>query len=339
MQNSIPLETILAYYHIQPFLKQEDWIELGKRLEVDEKEAEERIRGKILEDNFFLIARCYQNVESIILFNEVLSKITGTASADGLIVFKSGEKFLVEVKSTKKPEWKISRNQLEKQTLLADRIQARLVYAVFVEGYWGVYSPDFLVSNDYKIKHMQDLKSSLFDSMFDSKLVKIPRGLQIIKQFSTSSDAISPPGIHSKEYGHVIRYLVRYGNLLHQLDDTLAARAFTAIEVALSGNTRILKVSDTQTDIVSQCLADCFINDCRLSIEHILITINHRNEQRFNASSFLTHVVSAPQAGNIDFSIGVQNGLALIGHLITCGFPFEIIKASESNYLDTSPLT
>jgi hypothetical protein len=334
MHTSAPLETILAYYNIKPFLKHEDWVELGKKLQVDKKEVEARISGKILEDSFFLIARCSHEVEALISFSEVLSKITDTPSPDGLIVFKNGEKILVEVKSTKDDEWKISRNRVENQKLLADKMQIKLVYAVYVGNFWGVYTPEFLASNNYKVRHLRDIKSSIFDPLFDPLLIKIPKGLTIMKQFSHERDAVSPVEAYSKEYGHVTRYWIRYGNLVRELTTSDSARAFTAIELAISETLRIHKLSNTNTVMISECLMDCYLNDCRLSIDHIQITVSSKNEERYNVSSFLTYAVSAlQQAQSIDFAKGVDNGIELIRHLIGLGFPFEISRALETDYL------
>ena len=108
------LEKILAYYSIKPFIKDEDWVELGKKFEITEADHK-RIVGKALEDYFFVIVQCYSNVESTIVFNEALSKLTDTPSPDGLILFENGEKLLVEVKSTTESTWSYSKNWLQKQ--------------------------------------------------------------------------------------------------------------------------------------------------------------------------------------------------------------------------------
>src|SRR5690242_19164027 len=178
MANPISLEKILAYYNTKPFLKDEDWVELGKKFYITEADLK-RVVGKTLEDYFFVMVQCYSNVESTVVFNEALSKLTDTPSPDGLILFKNHEKLLVEVKSTTESSWSYSKNRLQKQKGFAEKMGIDLRFAIFLNGYWGVYDYDFIESKKFKIEHPQDLRFSLFDSLFDPLLVKIPKGLKI----------------------------------------------------------------------------------------------------------------------------------------------------------------
>src|SRR5690606_21445796 len=98
------LEKILAYQTMKPFLAKDEWEELGRKIGIDNQSLR-RTRGKSIEDTFFLIAYSYETVENIMIFNEGMSKLTGTPSADGLAILRNGDKLLIEVKATEEKVW------------------------------------------------------------------------------------------------------------------------------------------------------------------------------------------------------------------------------------------
>lgn len=330
MASQTSLEKILAYYNTRPFLKDEDWVELGKKFEIGQNDLK-RVTGKTLEDYFFVMVRCYERVESTIVFSEALSKLTDTPSPDGLILFKDGKKVLVEVKSTAEPTWTYSRNRIQRQKEFADKLGMDLLFAIFINGYWGVYNFDFLKSRNFKIEIKRDLRFSLFDSLFDPKLVKIPKGLKIIKRYSSKETAESPTGVFDPGYGHQINYKIVFGNIWQQFDAPMPAMAFTAVEASILLPYEVEQINDEVKEVTHECKSDCFLYDYRFVLDPIQITTSDTNKKSFNTSSFIAQGVDI---GKIDFTIVKDNGLSLIEYLQRQGFPFEIVRASETDYLD-----
>ena len=327
MPNPTSLEKILAYYNIKPFMKDDDWVELGRKIKINQTDLR-RIGGKTLEDYFFVMVQCYDNVEGTIVFNEALSKLTDTPSPDGLILFKNGNSFLIEVKSTTEPTWSYSKNRLQKQKEFANKIGLDLFFAIFLNGYWGVYDYDFIESKKFKIEHPQDIRSSLFDSLFDPQLVKIPKGLKIIKHYSTNANAVSPTGTYDPGYGHQTKFAISYGNLYREFLRPEPALAFAAVDASIY-NFTVNRINDEVQEVIQECLTDICIYDYRFVLEPIQMSMNEVNKKNFNVSSFIAYSLSI---GKVYFIQAKENGISFIEYLKQIGFPFEIAKASESDY-------
>lgn len=332
MATTKSLEEIMAYYNLLPFMKNEDWVEIGKKLEISQDDLK-RVLGKTLEDYFFVMVRCYTNVEAAIVFNEALSKLTDTPSPDGLILFKDGKKLLVEVKSTTETVWKCSKGRPLNQKELAGKLGIDLCFAIFLNGYWGIYDYEFIESRNFKIEHPTDLKFSKFDSLFNPEIIQIPKGLKIIRHYSFKKDAVSPLMIFDPRLGHQIKYRVTYGNLYRDFNHPLPFMAFIPIELSISllYLAIIRQIDNDTTEVIHECETDLWLYDYRFVLDPIQITISDNSDSGkkfFNTSSFIAHGLSM---GKINFPDVKDKGLSLIEDFQKHGFPFVIARASDTN--------
>lgn len=329
MENSNSLEKILAYKAIKPFLSSDDWDQLGEKLNID-KESLRRTWGKTAEDSFFLIAYSYENVESIIVFNEAISKLTDTPSSDGLILFKDGSKFLIEVKASEKAGWSISKGRVNDQKLLAKKIGLNLLFAIYHNGYWGLYDLDYIERNNYKIAHTNDLEFSLFNSTFQPLVIKIPKGLKIVKHYSYSKKNESFMMGPESGYGYMHRYFIRFDQIQFELNDALQLMAFTAIEAAMINNVTKKKLLDDLHEITHECKDDIGIYDFNFILDAIRVTMSDTNNAYFDSSSFISQALHMQiRSGDINFVQAKRTSFQLIEKLKLIGIPFEIFRVNN----------
>lgn len=328
------LEKILAYQNLKAFLEKKDWLELGQKLDMDDVSLR-RTWGKNVEDSFFLIAQTYDTVDNIIAFSEGLSKLTGTPSADGIIILKNGDRLLVEVKASKDSVWKISKGRLDRQKELANKIGIDLFFAVSLKGYWGLFPADYIQSNDYKIEFPRDLKFSLFDSIFNSQLIRIPKGLKIIKYYSPNEKAKALVPIEEPTYGYLYKYQLRYNNILVDLVNEIQLVAITAIEASIYHKYTLDKLSDDVHKVTHECEEDIVTYDFNLVMEPIHRTMSSTTNDYFDSSSFLIHTLDKLQSiGTLGLSQAKQDALRLLLNLKKDGFPFDMVKSSEIDELN-----
>ena len=334
MNDIVSFEKILAYKKLKPFLSREDWTQLGEKLKID-KESLKRAWGKTVEDSFFLIALSYEVVDNIIVFDEAISKLGVTPSPDGLVLLKSGENLLVEVKAkTKDSIWTISKGRLERQKLLAQKIGIKLFYAINLLGYWGLYNSDFIENNSYQIEHPANLKASLFNETFNSDLIRIPKGLKIVKCYSLTTESSLISGFEPG-YGYGVSYSVIFGNKRIEFDNPLQVVAFTAIEASFIMNVTKRKLTEDIHEITIECLQDQFIYDFNFILDPINATVSDMNKQRFDSSSFISHALhESLTKGEINFIQAKKNAYELINSLQGHGFPITISRASDIKDLE-----
>jgi hypothetical protein len=307
-------------------------VELGQKLNINAEDLR-RTWGKNVEDSFFLIAQLYDKVDEIIAFSEGVSKLTDTPSADGLIILKNGDKLLVEVKASKESEWKISKGRFERQKELARKIGINLHYAVSLNGYWGLFTTNFVESNGYKIEFPRDWKSSVFESIFDSHLIRVPKGLQIIKYYSPDEKKNSLNLKEEPDYGYLFKYEIRYDKVLITLTKQIQLVLFSAIDGALiegSSGPKIKSIPLRTKKVITECNEDLIINDFNLVMGPIHRTINSATNDYYDSSSFILntldklHEIDKPKLIEIK-----DEALKFLDKMRQDGIPFWLLKSTD----------
>ena len=326
------LEKILAYQNLKAFLDKQDWKELGEKLNINTEDLR-RTWGKNVEDSFFLIVQLYDKVEDIIVFSEGVSKLTNTPSADGLIILKNGDKLLVEVKASKESEWKISKGRFDRQKELAHKIGINLYYAIFLNGHWGLFTTDFIESKGCKIEFPTDWKFSVFESMFDSHLVRIPKGLQVIKYYSPDAKENSLSLKEEPDYGYLFKYIIRYDKVLIPLTKQFQLVLFSAIDEALiegsiKSGPKIESIAPRTKKITHECNEDIITNDFNLVMEPIHRTINSTTNDYYDSSSFILNTLDKLQEIGKPKLIEIKDeALKFLNQMRQDGIPFLLLKS------------
>lgn len=328
------LEKILAYQNLKPFLDNGDWTSLGQKLKLSEEDLK-RTWGKNIEDSFFLIVQLYDQVDNIVVFNEGIAKLTDTPSADGLIILKNGDKLLVEVKASRDSEWKISKGRLDRQVELANKIGIKLYYAVYLSGYWGLFTAEFVESKGYKIEFPTDWRNSVFESLFDSHLIRIPKGLQIIKYFSPDEAKSSLSYKEEPGYGYLFKYQIHYEKIRITLDKEIQLILFSAIDGAIIEGSiktgpKIQNIAPRTKIVIHECMEDLITNDFNLVMEPIHRTINSTTNDYYDSSSFILNTLDKLLEIGKPKLIAIKNeSLMFLKQMKQDGIPFLFPKSTD----------
>lgn len=113
---------VVAFQQVMPYLNKEQQKKLALTMGMDLQEIERRLIGKNKEDEFVLILLCMEVCKSITGFDEGVSQLLKTATADLLIELKNGNKFMLEIKHTDKEKYSISMGNLERRMEYAKNI-------------------------------------------------------------------------------------------------------------------------------------------------------------------------------------------------------------------------
>jgi len=323
------LEKILAYHNLKAFLDKEDWAALGTKLGID-SENMRRTWGKNVEDTFFLIVLTYQMVDHVIPFNEGFAKLSDTPSPDGIIILSDGSKLLVEVKATADQKWKISKARFEKQKSLAAKLCIDLYFATYIKNHWGLFTTAFVEANNYRINFPGDLKHSVFESIFNAFVIKIPKGLKITKHYSPHQQTNALVEFNEPGHGYLYKYEIQYKNVSIKLYKELTLIGVTAIENAIFSNITLERIDESITKVTHECPEDIVINDFDLVLAPINTTKSSVTNDYFDSSSFVIHTLDKLKSiGTLELVGLKEEILKFLANLKKDGIPIEVMKISQ----------
>ncbi|HMJ70356.1 MAG TPA: hypothetical protein VK508_15735 [Cyclobacteriaceae bacterium] len=331
------LEKILAYKQTQPFLTSEDWLQLGVKMGVTQEDVD-RAWGKTAEDSFYLTALMYDKVHSIILLEESISQLSKLPTADCILVLKTGEKFFIEIKTTKEATWSISSGRLSRQHELAQILGMTLCYAVLLNGYWGVFTVDQIRANN-KLVFPESLNHSIFNQIFDPWLIKIPAGLTINRHYSRAEE-YHGLGLPDPNLGSCIKFVVRYGDSSYQITNSADVMAIALVDTVLLDQS-LNRLDDTYSVVTQEAKTMLYVYDYNMLLGAVHSTVNSTNGKHFDSSTFISAALDRMSSGQtIAFSEIRTKVLDLFKRMQLSGIPFEILhwsKVTEWKYFEFKP--
>lgn len=174
------------------------------------EEIERRLVGKNKEDEFVLILLFMEVCKSITGFDEGVSQLLKTATADLLVELNSGKKFMLEIKHTDKERYSISMGNLQKRIDYAAKYSLELYFAISIKGYWMLFNAKYLKTKNGKIE-VSDITKSQLDEFLGCISYVFPKNLRIKSVYSTN-EAVKTTGIQFDPYGKLVSYELYYGN-------------------------------------------------------------------------------------------------------------------------------
>lgn len=208
MQEVTPMEKIKAYHNIKGFLTKEQKKLVEDMLDLKPIDIEKRIWGKENEVELVLMIYLLGFCKGIVGFEEGVANLTNTVASDLYIELNSGEKIIVEIKSTEDKSLKITKGLFKKKLDFANSLNSKLYFATKISGHWALYNSDYFQENNYRIKVDKDFLNSDFNSVFGERTFAFPKGLKISSTYSkTAKDNMK---IQNNGYGYLIKYKVQY---------------------------------------------------------------------------------------------------------------------------------
>jgi len=206
--NETSMEKIKAYHSIKNFLNEEQQQQIAEMLMLTPVDIEKRLWGKDNEVEFILMVYLLQWCKSIVGFEEGIAKLTDTVASDLYIELLSKEKIVVEIKSTEDEKYSISESLFKKKEEFANKLNAKLYFAIKLAGYWTLYSSEYLKNNNRKVNINDDFLNSEFNKIFGDRTFVFPNGLKIIS--TDSNQAKEHLTISNGDYGHLVKYEIKY---------------------------------------------------------------------------------------------------------------------------------
>lgn len=202
---------ILAFDKLCYGKTEEEKIQLANSLNIDYEDYCKRIKGKYKEYEF-LIFLLFLNKFSIIPYDEEISQITEEETADYKVIDKQNknESFLLEIKSTEKINYAISKNNLNKRIEFAKKENLPLYFAINIKGFWLLYPAEYLQKNNGKIKIEKDAKNSILYSKFNINSYLFMPNIKVIQVYSKLD--IKNIGINFPPYGKLISFEFFYND-------------------------------------------------------------------------------------------------------------------------------
>lgn len=238
-----PMEKIKAYQQVESFLTLEDAEELATKLGLTEDDLKRRIQGKDSEFDFLLRCHALGQIEHIIAFEEGLSRLTNTVTLDYLFILKNGRRLAIEVKTTEKDFWGISKSVFNKKKKFAEMMQADLYFAVKIGNWWRLHSANFLESNNRKVTKDSYKQSEMY--ILGEKEFFIHSQLTFKSYYRRESNkqilipnADNPNkkwGLHFIDFGYLERYIIEYNEKPILTINRQQAEKFMFIVLALHG--------------------------------------------------------------------------------------------------------
>lgn len=199
------LEDILSFHNLVIGKEEIEKKHLAQHFSIDYDEYKRRIKGKEVEMEFLLIAKSLKVLKHLEAFDESLSHITGEFTSDFLVEFADGYKCMIEIKSTDKEKFEISGGNLQNRIDFATRHNVPLRFAILHNGYWTLYTSEYLQSKNGKIE-MND--EDLNNSWFDEELGTLSYGFinSIMSESVYENETVDGLGIFHEDYGEMKSY-------------------------------------------------------------------------------------------------------------------------------------
>lgn len=207
----VSIEKLTAFHSIKSYLSEADQLELAQKLGITEADIRERLTGKEKEIEFILTLDFLACCEHIVAFDEGVSQLTESDTPDLFVTLKSGKKFFIEIKSTKKDRFKITKGSFEKRVQFVKQFGFPLYFAVNIRQQWGLFSSDYLESQNYKIG-VKDFTKSEFDHLFGNYYWLFLDGFRIESIYSKQAPRLLSH--EHPEYGSLISYCLYFRNQL-----------------------------------------------------------------------------------------------------------------------------
>lgn len=199
------IDRLQAFYNAAAYIESnEAKSRLAIELGLDPSSIEPRLEGLRAQDEFLLILHYLQSCKHLLAFDESASVLSQSYQPDLFVQTNTGERMLVEVKSTTAARFEISGGNLQKRIQFAKNIGFPLFFAVRINGIWLLVKSKYLQENSGKLKLDTDYQNSEFASYFESTLYAIPQGIKVISQYSLNDK--STDFIQHGEYGGLISY-------------------------------------------------------------------------------------------------------------------------------------
>lgn len=203
---SVPeIEKITAFKNICPYLDVEQQRQLATELCIDGVDLDRRLEGLRNEDEFVLVLHFLRSCKHLMPFEEGVSQLTGTVAPDLLVQLHSGEKLLIEVKSSREDLLKIGTGRVKKCIAVAEDLGLPLYFALKQRGVWGLFSASHVLAQAGKMKLVEDFTISEFDAKFGSQWYALPRGLEFRHLYERGGE-----GLVQSNHGPLVRCDVRF---------------------------------------------------------------------------------------------------------------------------------
>jgi len=318
MSNDI--ERLKAFHQVESFLDDETRLLLIEKLSLEDSNLENRLPGLRVEDEFALMLYFLNECKHIISLDETTSVLTHESyQSDYIIHFKNDKKIMIEVKSTAKNKYKISKSNFDKRMLFAKDMGLELYFALKIKGHWSLFSSDYLIEKDYKINYEDDLQNSILCETLNSQMLLIPKGLKAESIYSknTSNGLMVQHG----EYGELISYKLFFNDkLVIEVSPEEQNYLHTIFIIELwhdfmSANLISKTISKTKT-LVTETSKENFVN---YDFQYFMSTINHtinNGNNRYNSTSFLKYI-----ATNKDIALTKEMLFITLDELVALGVP------------------
>lgn len=203
----VALEDVLAFGQLMQYMTDEQKNSMASSLGMSLDEINKRLQGKDKEDEFILILFLMDVCKKLTAFDEGISKLLSTATADLLVELKNGKKFLLEIKHTDKEIYKISGGNLDKRIQYAKTYNLDLYFAISIKGFWLLLNSEYIKAHNGKIG-IGDMLNSELDDILGTVSYIFPNGLSIKSVYSTNTR--KGMGIYNGDYGELISYEMTY---------------------------------------------------------------------------------------------------------------------------------
>lgn len=320
------LEKILAFYNVRPYLSKRDSQSLQKKLHLIDEDLS-RYVGKDFEERFYIMLLFRDNIEYILPFDEQIAKIAGIPSPDVLVTLKTGERLLIEMKATTQANKKISVNRIQNQLSFANKIGLPLYYLIALNDLWGLFSAEFMLKENGRIKHEHYLENSKFEEIFRIGFIKVPKGFTIA--CISSSKVRNKIGL-SSPYGTSFKYHVSYKEIAIEIPivmDHWLNRFLTALIYFCKSKPIITKDGKitTETYVFERTM---LARDFDVILTLIDFTIDRKNKLFLNAGGFIKFLLEKGFNSNSIYSHQnlVRNS---IKSLQSAGIDVELLEPKE----------
>lgn len=322
------LERILAFHELVLGKNDDYKKEKAREFNIDFDEYKRRIKGKEKELEFLVIMRSLKSILHLVAYDEGLSKVTKEFTSDYEITFRDGYKMLLEIKSTHESSKRIiSGGNFENRLSFAKRNNLPLRFAICLNGYWGVFTSDYLKSKNFTLDSYDTMnevgkKKSWLQSEFGTCSYVFPDKVEIISIYE--KDTHNGLGIFYDEYGELIEYkILQSGKEIFKCDTNNRNLLFVlmcieALQDELSRTKHDVQKQDGKTTVIE------FNNQWPLYIPEycfILARIKHMKTEFENKDDNLFYVAKTLEDEFDVFSVSyiryalstlVDNGLKLL---------------------------
>lgn len=325
------IEKLKAYHSISCFLSEDLKTSVLEELGIDKNSLDKRMDGKNNEIEFCLLLKIFDRCKHIIAFEEGVSVLTSSYTPDLLIEMKDNKRFFIEIKSSSKHTYKISKGNLENRINFCKEFGYPLYFAIkFKNGFWTLFSSEYIYDNDGKIDFNKDYQKSMMQNIFNSKLVLFPPDLEIRSIYSNNLNHINSLGrIAHQEYGVLISYEIYYKTrkifvadketvifsiILEELHDNMTAQY---------QNTTKLNFQDTL--VSEKLLKSTIFQDFTFRLRPIYHVLEE--DYNYDINRFFKEYISDKVT-----DISLESLYLLIDKLKKCNVPIEYVRSENYDF-------